>query len=548
MVKQLMDLCFGCIAQNLNIISSVGKQLPTLHKEKILQWVVDHNMLTTDYLPHVTYHLFSPALRTISFCHCEQINDKLLTQLDACQCRLESITIEGCKDVTDAGISALLSHQTELKSLTLNELPELTGTGLEALVSANLCTVDMTQCINIVNRSILTVVSRNPTISTLNLGTCYKLNNEIIPVIASSLNTNLEHMDLTSFHTLEDSDLITLSQHCTSLRGLVMHGCNRITSAGLLPLFAACTQFQNLDISFSYKLQEPKHKEFLVHLPLSLRSLVLSGLHLEGQDILGAVSRLPKLHSLRLCGVNSLTEDSAAEIFQAIGPQLTCLDMTGCHQIMTDDLLRSIVKHCTSLEELALGFCVKLTGEPLRRLFRDKQRAKYLTLLRFSGCKEMTHDVLLDLSESCHNLEKLFLAGIKSVDDTLLFSIANHMHNLVHISLKSCVGSSVDSVTDSGVVELARYCPLQDICLAGIQNITDKSILALANNCPNLKALFVSGCSKVTGQATRYLQDVSNKKVHVYHRVPNADPNLVMAKNLDTGEFCRVDQTKWSQW
>ena len=25
------------------------------------------------------------------------------------------------------------------------------------------------------------------------------------------------------------------------------------------------------------------------------------------------------------------------------------------------------------------------------------------------------------------------------------------------------------------------------------------------------------------------------------HRVPNVDPDQVMAKNLDTGEFCRAD-------
>ena len=97
MVKQLMDMCLGCIAQNLHAISNVGKHLPTLHKEKILQWVVDHNMLTTEYVPHVTYHLFSPALRSISFNDCDQITDKLLIQLDACKCVLESITIDGCK-------------------------------------------------------------------------------------------------------------------------------------------------------------------------------------------------------------------------------------------------------------------------------------------------------------------------------------------------------------------------------------------------------------------------------------------------------------------
>lgn len=37
------------------------------------------------------------------------------------------------------------------------------------------------------------------------------------------------------------------------------------------------------------------------------------------------------------------------------------------------------------------------------------------------------------------------------------------------------------------------------------------------------------------------LQDCSLKRIHVDHRTPNVDPDQVMAKNLDTGEFCRAD-------
>eukprot|EP00057_Strongylocentrotus_purpuratus_P012441 XP_011666915.1 PREDICTED: F-box/LRR-repeat protein 2 [Strongylocentrotus purpuratus] len=671
MVKQLMDMCLGCIAQNLHAISNVGKHLPTLHKEKILQWVVDHNMLTTEYVPHVTYHLFSPALRSISFNDCDQITDKLLIQLDACKCVLESITIDGCK-VTDVGVSALLSHQVELQTLVLKELSELTGTGLEVLRSRKLKEVELFQCINITNKSLVALVTRNPTIARLNLCSCYKLTHEIIPTIAVTLANELEHLDLSSIHTIDNNDLVVLSQHCKILKGIVLHGCNRITSAGVMALSKECTKLQLLDVSFCYKLQESSSKDFLkelpvslknlvlsglqleggdIHtavarlpkletlrlcginsipeedaikkifltqflwisktysvnavlpqgvkilvydslnvyavlytlyfchclqlskectklqlldvsfcyklqessskdflkeLPVSLKNLVLSGLQLEGGDIHTAVARLPKLETLRLCGINSIPEEDAIKIFETVGPQLICLDMTGCHQIMTDDILRLIVKNCKVLEDLCLAFCMKLTGEPLRMLFRDQERSSNLTLLRMSGCKDLYHDILLDMSKACVNLNKLYMAGIKSVDDTLLFSIANHMPHLKNISLKSCVGSSADQVTDNGVVELTRCCPLEDICLAGIHNITDKSIFALANNCPDLKTLFVSGCSKVTTQATNYLQDVCNDKLYVYHRLPNADPNLVMAKNLDTGDFCQIDQTKWS--
>lgn len=39
-----------------------------------------------------------------------------------------------------------------------------------------------------------------------------------------------------------------------------------------------------------------------------------------------------------------------------------------------------------------------------------------------------------------------------------------------------------------------------------------------------------------------FMQDVCNGRVYVTHKLPNVDPKQVMAKNLDTGEFCRVDK------
>eukprot|EP00057_Strongylocentrotus_purpuratus_P020225 XP_011674699.1 PREDICTED: uncharacterized protein LOC105443348 [Strongylocentrotus purpuratus] len=231
MVKQLMDMCLGCIAQNLHIISNVGKHLPTLHKEKILQWVVNHNMLTTEYVPHVTYHLFSPALKSISFVDCDQITDKLLIQLDACKCVLDSITIEGCK-VTDIGVSALLSHQDELQTLVLENISELTGTGLEVLRSRKLKDVHFSG-IQITNESLIALVTRNPTISRLDIGCCGKLTHEVIPAIAVTLANELENLNLQNIGTIENNDLVVLSQHCKNLEGIVLFGCSGITSAGL---------------------------------------------------------------------------------------------------------------------------------------------------------------------------------------------------------------------------------------------------------------------------------------------------------------------------
>lgn len=40
-----------------------------------------------------------------------------------------------------------------------------------------------------------------------------------------------------------------------------------------------------------------------------------------------------------------------------------------------------------------------------------------------------------------------------------------------------------------------------------------------------------------------FFQDVSVKGVYVQHRIPDVRSAHLMARNLDTGQFCRVDPT-----
>jgi len=75
-----------------------------------------------------------------------------------------------------------------------------------------------------------------------------------------------------------------------------------------------------------------------------------------------------------------------------------------------------------------------------------------------------------------------------------------------------------------------------------VSGLTDRSVFALANCCAStLKEIYASGCSMITQAAINYLKDCSLKRIYVEHRTPNVDPDQIMAKNLDTGEFCRAD-------
>ncbi|XP_022080902.1 F-box/LRR-repeat protein 13-like [Acanthaster planci] len=543
MVKKLEDMCLQCIGQNLNSISQVGRLLTTKHKELLLQRLVDHDMLTPEYLPHVTYHLFSPALRSVRFKGCEQVTDAVLMQLNACKCQLESLYIAYCDNVTDVGLHTFFSKQTSLKNLTLKKLPQVTCKALEAVCCPDTLVEVKVHCSNISNRGIQNLVTKNPKIRKLAFGTStLKVSDEVVPVCASALGSNLIDLNISDVNTLSDKSLSLIGDNCPNLIRIGLMGCNRFTSEGLLPLLENCTKLQELDLSFCYKALEPSSSNVLEHLPLAITSLSLSGLPVEGTALNKALARLPKLSELRLCGVNNISDEDIEEIFSSIGSRLTILDMSGCHQSMTDHALRSVLKYCTELENLSISFCVRLTGEAFINLLRDPRRARNLTSLKLNGLKEISHSILVGIATTCPNLETIYLGGLKCVDDALLSDIASSCPKLRDISIKSSTGVHSHQVTDAGLLDLIQYCPLQHVVISGIHKITDRCVLALANSCPDLKSLYASGCTMITAAGIRYLKDMCNNRVHVVHKIPNLDPNQVMAKNLDTGEFCRVDQ------
>lgn len=541
------DVCLQCIAHNLNTISNVGRRLPTSLKEKLLKRLVDHNMLTEDYLPHITYHLFCPAIRWIVFRYCPQVTDEVLLQLSYSQCQLERIVLEGCNNVTDLGLHTLLSKQTHLVLLKLNDLTKITCKSLQAVSSPKLKSVYITKCTQVSNDGITSLVTKNPQISTFHINPCHKITEDVVPVIAECLGESLNDLNISGLYTVSDESMLFIAKFCNKIKSLNFDGLVRITSESLSKLFQSLEHLTTLDLSFCYKIMEPQGNKVLEEIPVSVTSLSLGGLQIEGSTLIQVLSRLPKLTDLKLTGINTITAAVADQLLKEIGHQLISLNFGGCHLQFDDNCLQSVVEHCHNIESLALDHCTRVQGEPLKVLLADPKRAKKVKILSFGGCRDLSYDVLTLLAENGINLEELHLSGVRCVNDALLISFAENFPCLKYLSLKSCTHGQ-DHVTDRGIIELARCCPLKELIVSGIHTLTDSSVFALANSCPDLQCLYVSGCGKITQVAIRYLEDVCNDKVHVVHKVPNADPNLLMAKNLDTGEFLRMDQEDYQQF
>ena len=78
----------------------VGQFLAPKYKELILELIVKHDMLTLDYLPHVTYNLFSPSLRELTLFKCQQVDDNIVKALGCCGAQFVTVKIDGCQAVT----------------------------------------------------------------------------------------------------------------------------------------------------------------------------------------------------------------------------------------------------------------------------------------------------------------------------------------------------------------------------------------------------------------------------------------------------------------
>ena len=100
-MKKLKDLCLDFLALHLNgVVARVGGSVATLHKEDLLERLVNHDRLTANYLPHITYNLFAPTLKRIVLYKSAQITDDVLNLLGSSKCQLTELVIVKCTSIT----------------------------------------------------------------------------------------------------------------------------------------------------------------------------------------------------------------------------------------------------------------------------------------------------------------------------------------------------------------------------------------------------------------------------------------------------------------
>ena len=236
-----------------------------------------------------------------------------------------------------------------------------------------------------------------------------------------------------------------------------------------------------------------------------------------------ALSSLINLREINLSKCIGLTSGGLQGILKSKNIEvITLLDegVTSPWNYCDDALLRCIGEYCPLLRTLSIAIHLKVAEASLVALAQGCPLLDALTVRCYK--KQLTDNVLIELSTSCPRLRKLKFSGgnytdvgieallskctlLESFDlshnsmitDEAIISIASNCKNLNILFLHN-----IKLVTDKALCQVFKSCTqLTSISLAQMPLITDSSILALTRHLPNLKILILVDNPRLTDKS-----------------------------------------------
>eukprot|EP00898_Chlorokybus_atmophyticus_P001043 jgi/Chlat1/193/Chrsp1S03263 len=426
-------------------------------------------------------HLQCPNLSDITFYDCDALNNTIFATASSdggCPA-LKAFTLDSCEGVTAGNLhsdslqSICLTSCRKLTSLSLNcpSLKQLGLDGCDQLQQVVLHPVGLTELnLGICPRlDSLTLLA--PQLTNLELRGCGKLSR--IAIAAPQLTT----IDASYCNQIDDSCLEATSNHCTSLRTLVLAACPGVGSAGLATL---------------------KRLPHLTFLDLSYTDL---------SDLMPVFSSCPALECLHLSACKLLCDDAIAPLCDPdILPRLQRLDLSYCN--LSGDAVGAALTACRGLVSVNLNGCSRVTD----RLWHHLSSA---SLAAGGPSKEESIKLLESLScVGCDGLRACVISGsgIGAAIQTLnlrlsaVRSVQLTCPNLTSLNLSDCLH----------LTELNLRCDrlhslyLQACCL-------DVKTLGYAlSQLPVLETLDVRDCSQITADMLDHFRTVCPSLKRLY--------------------------------
>ncbi|TMW62401.1 hypothetical protein Poli38472_009894 [Pythium oligandrum] len=419
-----------------------------------------------------------PALQRVSLAHCRRLSDYGVSAFADAPKPLSSSSAVGiaaldfshCSRVTDTTFLALLLKCPRLQSLTAGSLSSFEGLTLQSLqrvphsalrtldltanvrmhpltvtqltrvVGASLVELNVSQCAQITDETLVALGRQTPRLRVLRLAFC-------VLVTDVGLTRLVEYVPTVESDAEDDAppDDATLSR-CQLLTSLDLNGCYRITSDGLSVVARHCSQLTTLLLDGVRRVDAQGMRALATHC-LLLRELHWSGILIQAgqadatkgffsvpiidRAALRAIGSLPALETLHLATTQCDT-DALTSCLEHCGAHLIDLNVTA---IVTDALCRAIGLHCPRLRVLRLSRSRYFSEESFVTLVKACTK---LRVLDVESCEQLRDRAIVTLSRRCHALERLSLTNNWQLTDSSVEALAQGCPSLVRLSVRHC--------------------------------------------------------------------------------------------------------------
>lgn len=322
----------------------------------------------------------------------------------------------------------------------------------------------------------------SPTITTLSLYDCSKLDSESLQSIAT-FAPNLEHINLQLCGMLDNDAMDAWTKKLPKLKSVELYGPFLVRKEAWHRFFEAVgARLESFKIRESPRFDLSCTEAMVKHCP-NVRELGLAQIGPLDKRMLQPLENYgEQLTYLDVSdpGVSapgippkSLEDDEVVSLLRAVGKNLVHLDMSKNIDLTDRIVEEAIEPHCHKLKTLRLIGCEKLEAKTVASMFAEWAKQKV------------------------PGISYLHLDRTLRLDDSLMMPMLAHSGTeLVELSL-----NSVDGITDKGLEVLAnaKNLPkLELLDLSFVRAVDDDSLDKICRNLTSLKKVSVFGCNRIS--------------------------------------------------
>ncbi|KAF7825472.1 F-box/LRR-repeat protein 3 [Senna tora] len=452
--KLITDMGIGCIAVGCKKLRLVCLKwcvgVGDLGVELIAIKCRELRSLDLSYLP-ITDKCLSPIyklqfLEDLVLEGCFGIDDENLDVFKQGCKTLKKIDISGCENITDVGLSALTSSSGCLEKLALAD-----GSPVTLALANSLNKLSMLQSIIldgclVTSAGLKAIGNSCMSLRDLSLSKCLGVTDEALSFLVSK-HTGLRNLDITCCRKITYVSIASIANSCISLTSLKMESCSLVSREAFILIGKRCHSLEELDLTDN---------------------------EIDDEGLI-SISHCTRLSNLKLGICLNINDRGLAYVGKSCS-KLKELDLYRSTGI-TDSGISAIASGCPDLEMINAAYCTAITDGSLISLSQCSE----LKRLEIRGCPLVTSVGLAAIAKKCKQLTRLDIKKCYNIDDSGMICLAHFSQNLRQINM------SYSSITDLGLLSLARLSCLQNFSVLHSQGLTPRGLVAALMACGGLK-------------------------------------------------------------